>query len=66
MLIEIPKGNHGRKESLPYTVQQKYEKMIVHMNYGSYCLECDEEITNSDHFMYVVKFKIINNYINYI
>lgn len=55
MLIEIPKGAHGKKESLPYAVQQKYEKVTVHMNYGNYCLECDEEIANSGHFMYVIE-----------
>lgn len=58
MLIEIPKAPHGRKESLPYTLQQKYEKITVRMNYGNYCLECDEEIIKSDHFMYVRKLPI--------
>lgn len=59
MLIEIPKGPHVKKESLPYTVQQKYEKLSIHMSYGNYCLECDEEIANSSHFMYVVDIRYI-------
>lgn len=52
MLIEIPRAPYCKKEVLPYVLEQKYEKSFkIRMSYGNYCLECDEEITSSDHFM---------------
>ena len=50
MLIEIPKPIHNKKETLPYSVVEKFDKTKLHMEQGHFCLECESEIADSDHY----------------